>query len=140
MTNSSPNRTGRLASGAVLLMLAACAPAMPAEHMHARMQVETKAAADPPVAPPTAGQPYAVKIANFTFDAPTIEVPVGATVTWTNVDDVPHTVVSSDRKTFKSKVLDTDQSFSFTFTAAGEYEYFCSIHPHMTGKVVVKAN
>ena len=62
----------------------------------------------------------------------------GTTVTWVNEDDTPHTVVSDDRKTFRSKPLDTDDRFSFTFTTPGTYGYFCSIHPHMTGKVVVK--
>jgi amicyanin len=79
-----------------------------------------------------------VKIDNFTFNPPTLTVAVGTTVTWTNEDDIPHTVVSTT-KAFKSKVLDTGDSFTFTFTTAGEYEYFCSIHPHMTGKVVVEA-
>ena len=77
-----------------------------------------------------------VKIDNFSFDPVAITVPVGTTVTWTNRDDIPHTVVSTD-KVFKSKVLDTDDKFSFTFTKPGEYPYFCSIHPKMTGKVVV---
>jgi plastocyanin len=80
----------------------------------------------------------AVSIDNFTFGPQALTVPVGATVTWTNHDDIPHAVVSDDRKTFKSKVLDTDQSFSFTFTRPGEFGYFCSLHPHMTGKVIVK--
>ena len=62
---------------------------------------------------------------------------IGTTVTWTNRDDIPHTVVSTD-KVFKSKVLDTDEKFSYTFTQAGSFPYFCSIHPKMTGKVVVK--
>lgn len=78
-----------------------------------------------------------VKIDNFSFGPTTITVPVGTTVTWTNRDDIPHTVVSDD-KVFKSKVLDTDEKFSFTFTKAGTYPYFCSIHPKMTGKVVVQ--
>lgn len=82
--------------------------------------------------------PVTVKIDNFTFDAQTITVPVGTTVTWVNNDDTPHTVVSDDRKTFRSKPLDTDDKFSFTFTTPGSFGYFCSIHPHMTGKVVVK--
>jgi plastocyanin len=77
-----------------------------------------------------------VKIDNFVFGPTAITVPVGTTVTWVNRDDIPHTVVSTD-KVFKSKVLDTDEKFSFTFTKAGEYPYFCSIHPKMTGKVVV---
>jgi len=79
-----------------------------------------------------------VKIDNFSFGPPTVTVPVGATVTWINRDDIPHTVVSTDDpKTFKSKVLDTDEKFSFTFSKAGTYPYFCSIHPKMTGKVIV---
>jgi plastocyanin len=78
-----------------------------------------------------------VKIDNFSFGPVDLTVPTGTTVTWTNRDDIPHTVVSTD-KVFKSKVLDTDEKFSFTFTKAGSYPYFCSIHPKMTGKVVVQ--
>ena len=78
-----------------------------------------------------------VKIDNFSFGPTTLTVAVGTTVTWTNRDDIPHTVVS-DEKVFKSKVLDTDEKFSFTFTNPGTYPYFCSIHPKMTGKVVVQ--
>ena len=78
-----------------------------------------------------------VKIDNFVFGPETITVPVGATVTWTNKDDIPHTSVSTDG-VFKSKVLDTDEKFSYTFTKAGTYPYYCTIHPKMTGKVVVK--
>ncbi|MFL5297749.1 MAG: cupredoxin family copper-binding protein [Phenylobacterium sp.] len=90
------------------------------------------AAPAPGVAPP-----LTVAIDNFTFGPQALSVPVGATVTWVNRDDIPHTVVAVD-KAFRSKVLDTDEKFSFTFTKAGTYDYFCSIHPHMTGKVVVK--
>ena len=78
-----------------------------------------------------------VKIDNFSFGPTTLTVAAGTTVTWTNRDDIPHTVVSDD-KAFKSKVLDTDEKFSFTFTKPGTYGYFCSIHPKMTGKVVVQ--
>ena len=78
-----------------------------------------------------------VKIDNFSFGPGTRTVPVGTTVTWANRDDIPHTVVSTDGA-FKSKVLDTDEKFSFTFSKAGTYPYFCSIHPKMTGKVVVQ--
>lgn len=81
--------------------------------------------------------PVTVHIANFTFNAPTVTVPLGSTVTWVNDDDIPHTVVATDRS-FKSKPLDTGDRFSFTFTKAGDYDYFCSLHPHMTGKVVVR--
>jgi plastocyanin len=78
-----------------------------------------------------------VKIDNFSFSPATLTVTVGTTVTWTNHDDIPHTVVSDD-KVFKSKVLDTDEKFSYTFDKPGVYPYFCSIHPKMTGKVVVQ--
>jgi plastocyanin len=80
-----------------------------------------------------------VKIDNFSFGPSTLTVSVGTTVTWTNRDDIPHTVVSSDDpKVFKSKVLDTDEKFSFKFDTAGTYPYFCSIHPKMTAKVIVQ--
>jgi len=79
-----------------------------------------------------------VKIDNFSFAPASLTVPVGATVTWTNRDDIPHTVVSDDKSTFKSKALDTDDTFSFTFAKPGTYGYFCSIHPKMTAKVVVQ--
>ncbi|MFZ0138514.1 MAG: cupredoxin family copper-binding protein [Candidatus Sulfotelmatobacter sp.] len=79
----------------------------------------------------------AVKIDNFVFGPGTITVPVGTTVTWTNGDDIPHTSVSTEG-VFKSKVLDTDEQFSYTFTKAGTYPYYCTIHPKMTGKVVVR--
>jgi plastocyanin len=79
----------------------------------------------------------AVKIDNFIFGPQTLTVPIGATVTWTNRDDIPHTAVSTDG-VFKSKVMDTDEKFSYTFTKAGTYPYYCSIHPKMTAKVVVQ--
>jgi len=79
----------------------------------------------------------AVKIDNFVFGPQTITVPAGTTVTWTNSDDIPHTAVSTDG-VFKSKVLDTDEKFSYTFTKAGTYPYYCTIHPKMTGKIVVQ--
>jgi amicyanin len=78
-----------------------------------------------------------VMIDNFTFNAQRITVKAGTTVTWVNEDDIPHTVAATGKE-FKSKVLDTDDKFSFTFTTAGTFEYFCSLHPHMTGTVVVE--
>jgi plastocyanin len=85
-------------------------------------------------APPAA----AVTIGNFTFKAPVVTVARGTTVTWTNGDDIPHTVVAKDGS-FKSKVLDTGDRFTFTFAKPGQFGYFCSLHPHMTGTIVVKA-
>jgi len=76
-----------------------------------------------------------VTIDNFTFSPRELKVKVGDTVTWTNHDDIPHTAVSAGK--FRSKALDTNDSFSFTFAAAGDYPYFCSLHPHMTGTVKV---
>ena len=78
-----------------------------------------------------------VKIDNFSFGPTTLTVAAGATVTWTNRDDIPHTVVSTDG-VFKSTVLDTDEKFSYTFAKAGTYPYFCSVHPKMTGTIVVQ--
>ena len=79
-----------------------------------------------------------VQIDQFIFAPQRITVKTGTTVTWINDDDVPHTVVSNN-KLFKSKTLDTKDSFSFTFMTPGTYDYFCSLHPHMTGTVVVEA-
>jgi plastocyanin len=81
--------------------------------------------------------PTNIAIDNFSFTPREITVAPGTTITWVNHDDVPHTVVSPDKK-FRSKALDTDDQFSFTFTDAGTYSYFCSVHPMMTGKIIVK--
>ena len=78
-----------------------------------------------------------IKIDNFSFTPATITVTAGTTVSWINRDDIPHTV-ASDGKEFKSKALDTDEKFSYTFSKAGTYAYFCSLHPKMTGKVIVE--
>ncbi len=80
----------------------------------------------------------AVQIGNFTFKAQVLTVKPGTTVTWTNADDIPHTV-TSNTGVFKSKVLDSGDKFSFTFAKAGQFSYFCSLHPHMTGSIIVKA-
>ena len=94
------------------------------------LPADTAMAASPPAA--------VVRIANFTFSPPVLAVKAGSTVTWVNDDDIPHTVVAQD-KSFKSKVLDTGDRFSVTFSKPGQFAYFCSLHPRMTGKVVVKA-
>lgn len=83
------------------------------------------------------GSTTEVRIDNFNFTPSTITVPSGTQVRWTNRDDIPHTVVSED-KSFKSKALDTDDAFSYTFSKPGTYRYFCSLHPKMTATVVVK--
>ena len=77
-----------------------------------------------------------VHIDNFVFEPAELTVKVGTTVTWINRDDIPHLVVSAGK--FRSKALDSEDRFSFTFTAAGDYKYFCALHPHMTGMVRVE--
>src|SRR5204862_1482 len=91
-------------------------------------------------AAPAPPPPVVVKIANFTFAAPMVTVAPGTTVTWVNEDDIPHTIVAADNKAFRSKVLDSGDRFAFTFTTPGTWGYYCGVHPHMTGKVVVKAS
>jgi plastocyanin len=88
-----------------------------------------------PLAAQTTG--LEVKIDNFVFSPERLTVKAGTTVTWINHDDIPHTVAAKDRA-FKSKVMDTDESYSFAFSTPGEYSYFCSLHPHMTGTIVVE--
>jgi len=78
-----------------------------------------------------------VSIDNFSFAPSPLEIPAGTEVTWINKDDVPHTVVSTDRK-LRSQALDTGEKFSFTFQDPGTYQYFCSVHPKMTGTIIVK--
>ena len=81
----------------------------------------------------------AVGIDNFTFNPQTVTVKAGTTVTWTNRDDIPHGLAATNNTFKRSQALDTDDSFSFTFTTPGTYQYFCYIHPHMTGTIVVEA-
>jgi plastocyanin len=90
------------------------------------------------VAEPATAVETTVKIDDFTFAPQRLTIKAGATVIWINQDDIPHTVASTS-KAFRSKVLDTDDKYSFTFTTAGVFEYFCSLHPHMTGTIVVEA-
>src|SRR5215813_10116660 len=106
----------RLVRGAfVAALLLALAPALPAAARAAELEV---------------------KIDNFTFAPQQITVEAGTTVTWINEDDIPHTVVSTGH--FRSKALDTDDKYSFTFTAPGTFAYFCGLHPHMQGSIVVE--
>jgi plastocyanin len=78
-----------------------------------------------------------ITIDNFTFSPKELTVAVGTTVKWVNHDDIPHLVVEK-KTTFRSKALDTDDSYSYTFTSAGTFDYFCALHPHMVGQVIVK--
>jgi|SRR5579863_1601909 plastocyanin len=81
----------------------------------------------------------AISIDNFTFTPPTLTVKAGTTVTWTNKDDIPHAIASANNAFAKSKALDTDDNYSFTFTTPGTYKYFCYLHPRMVGSIVVEA-
>ena len=87
----------------------------------------------------TAASANAVSIDNFTFGPQSLTVKAGTTITWTNKDDIPHGIASANNGFAKSRALDTDDSYSFTFTTPGSYQYFCYIHPHMTGTIVVEA-
>jgi plastocyanin len=91
-----------------------------------------------PAAAPTDGKTAEVIISNFTFTPSELTVAPGTTVKWVNHDDIPH-LVAEKALAFKSQALDTNNSFSFTFTKLGDVEYFCVLHPHMTGKISVKA-
>jgi len=127
------HRALRILGSAALLILVATALLWGAE---------TRAAGAPALAassPPTAAAGIEVKIDNFSFAPAVLEVAAGTTVTWVNHDDIPHTVVSTDKdRVFKSKTLDTDEKYSFVFAKPGRYPYFCSVHPKMTGEVVVR--
>jgi plastocyanin len=109
---------------AVALLGAGAVGSMAGKIVHGRSQKETAATE--------------IKIDNFTFAPRTITVAAGTTVQWINRDDIPHTVVSEDKTTFKSKPLDTDDKFSYTFRKPGSYAYFCSLHPKMTAKIIVQ--
>ena len=113
-------------AAALVLPLAAAASAAPPKHGAQAAPAKRSAPAAHPV----------VKIENFTFSPPTLQVKAGTTVTWTNGDDIPHNVVARNGA-FRSKVLDTGDSFSFTFASPGEFVYFCALHPHMVGKILV---
>jgi plastocyanin len=87
----------------------------------------------------TAAAGGTVSIDNFTFGPQTLTVKAGTTVTWTNKDDIPHGIASANNAFTRSRALDTDDGYSFTFTTPGTYQYFCYIHPHMVGTIVVEA-
>ncbi len=102
----------------------------------ARLVLLITAVAAGPAQAATGPQTATVTIENFTFAPAEITVPAGTSVSWLNHDDIPHTV-TSDERAFKSPPLDTDDGFTTTFEKPGTYRYFCALHPHMTGTVVV---
>jgi plastocyanin len=113
------------------------ADAADGDHHTAEMEMKMAPAANSSADSPTATNQ--VTIDNFAFNPKTLTVSVGTEVTWINRDDVPHTATSAVKpRAFDSKTLDTDDKFSHVFTAPGTYPYFCAVHPHMTGEIVVK--
>src|SRR4029077_2818294 len=118
----------------------AASPPTPVPHAMNRAAPTTPAEAAPPQAEAApAAEAAQVVIDNFAFSPREITVAAGTRVTWVNHDDVPHTATSSAKpRAFDSKALDTDDTFSFVFKSPGTYDYFCAVHPHMTGKVIVK--
>ncbi|HEV7693870.1 MAG TPA: cupredoxin family copper-binding protein [Hyphomonadaceae bacterium] len=145
----NPISAGRLIAAVLVLPMlgfAACAAppdtraAMEMKDGHDGMSHPPPGDAVPGVPTEAGGMTYKIGITNFVFDKGAIIVPVGATVTWVNEDDIPHNIVAKDLKSFHSHALDTNDAFSFTFTKAGEFGYFCGLHPKMTGKIIVKAS
>lgn len=129
ISSAAPLRLIGVAGAAVLLGLALTGPVARSEG----------GGAGPDAAMSPAMSPAAkVTIDNFTFSPERLTVVPGTIVTWTNTDDIPHTVVSTT-KAFRSTALDTDDRFAFTFTTPGVYDYFCSLHPHMHATIVVEA-
>jgi plastocyanin len=111
--------------------------AVDGDHHVAEMEMKMTPAANPGADSPTA--PNQVVIDNFTFSPATLTVAVGAEVTWVNRDDVPHTATSTNKpREIDSHTLDTDDRFTHVFKASGIYDYFCAVHPHMTGQIIVK--
>jgi plastocyanin len=115
-------RRGTLVASATLIMLAAAV-------LPGSAQTETA---------PLAVNSAPVSIDNFSFTPQTLTVKAGTTVTWTNRDDIPHGIASDNKAFTRSKALDTDDSYSVTFTTPGTFKYFCYMHPHMTGTVIVE--
>jgi amicyanin len=108
-------------------------PTVPMAATHGKTSPAPQQAETPPE------KPNQVVIDNFRFSPRTLTVKAGTKVTWVNRDDVPHTATSTAKpRVFDSKTLDSDQEFSLTFATSGTYEYFCAVHPHMTGKIIVK--
>ena len=119
----------RAALATLIVISTTAATAAPVKHQPVRQPVAT--------APRAVAVAVNAQIKNFAFVPAVLTVAPGTTVTWTNTDEEPHTVTSNNGS-FRSSALDTDDKFSFTFTRPGDYAYFCRLHPHMTGRVVVK--
>lgn len=143
-----PSITWTLSAGLLLLVGGCTSGPSPAEPGLSdaetptvpRLAALTMAADRPADKPPAAKADEGSRIVgidNFSYTPATLTIAAGQSVTWVNHDDVPHTVTADDKR-YTSKTLDTDDRYSHTFTAAGEFSYFCALHPHMTGKIIVK--
>ena|ERR1043165_2884083 len=116
---------------ALLLTLAICAVAVASHESHMKMHAARAGTNN------ASANPNEVVIANFSFEPATLTVKAGTTVTWVNQDDEPHTATATDKR-FNSKTLDNGDRFSQEFNAPGVYNYYCALHPKMTGKIIVK--
>ena len=122
-----------------LFQFVICLSALVSLGCGAATEVKATAAAAAPSEADSRATEVKVKVDNFTYDPPTLTINVGTKVTWTNHDDVPHTVTSTTKpRLLESPALDTDDSFSHVFKEPGTYKYFCAVHPKMTGMVIVK--
>ena len=117
---------------ALILTLAICAVAVASHQSHMKMH-----AAPAGTASRASTNPNEIVIANFSFEPATLTIKAGTTVTWVNHDDEPHTATATDKR-FNSKTLDNGDRFSQEFKAPGVYNYYCALHPKMTGKIIVK--
>jgi 3',5'-cyclic-AMP phosphodiesterase len=97
----------------------------------------TPAPASHGATPAVVGDALAIRIDNFSFQPPELHLPRGGKVTWINADDVPHLIASADGKFRPSSALDTNDQYTMTFDRPGTYRYFCTLHPRMTGSIVV---
>lgn len=120
-----------------MLTLSFCHARVTFPVLAAALTLSTATFAAPPPAHAAPAKTVAVQIKNFAFAPAALTITAGTTVTWTNVDEDPHSVVSTT-KAFRSAALDTNGKYSFTFTKPGDFAYFCSLHPHMTAKITVK--
>jgi plastocyanin len=132
--------TSKILQGALIAasLGALCAPVWAPIVLSSHAQTTT-AASSISIDAQTTSVASSISIDNFTFNPQTLTVKAGTTVTWTNKDDIPHGIASANNAFSRGKAMDTDDSFSFTFTTPGTYQYFCYIHPHMTGTIVVQA-
>jgi plastocyanin len=138
---AQPSLTRWTTTIAAMLMLAlvvtACSESKGGASAVAKVE-GSKEAAVAPMASNAVAATGAISIKDFAFEPATLSVAAGSKVTWTNRDEEPHLVVSADAQFKASPALDTDDTYSAVLAKPGVYTYFCSIHPHMVGKIIVK--